>query len=186
MTLGFIILGLLLYKPMTGYDLKAYFNNSVNFFWSAKLSQIYRELSKLEKQEFVVYETREQEGRPARKIYSATEKGEEVFLKWLKVFPENLSGISRNEFLVRLFFSSKLSNDELRKVFERYSKERGEELNAYRSIEEKLSRRLMEENYPRDIFYQRLTVRRGMCIVQADIDWAQECMDELQESDIKI
>jgi DNA-binding PadR family transcriptional regulator len=166
---------------MTGYDLKAYFNNSVNFFWSAKLSQIYRELSKLEAQGFVLYEAKEQEGRPNKKVYSVTEEGKEVFLEWLKAFPAKLSGVSRNEFLVRVFFSSKLHKDDLKEVFKKYLKEREEELYAYGFIEKKLSSRLKEENCPIDIFYQRLTIRRGLRFAQAEIDWAQECMDELQK-----
>lgn len=49
MSLPHAILGLLNYMPMTGYDLKNFFDDSIDFFWSAQMSQIYRELKNLEK-----------------------------------------------------------------------------------------------------------------------------------------
>ena len=48
MSLPYAILGLLEYKPMTGYDLKKIFEESVVNFWAASQSQIYRELDLLE------------------------------------------------------------------------------------------------------------------------------------------
>ena len=43
------ILGLLNYGDMTGYEIREVFNKSLNFFWQAQSSQIYRELRTLEK-----------------------------------------------------------------------------------------------------------------------------------------
>jgi len=39
------LLGLLNYKSETGYDLDKLFKQSLNFFWKAQTSQIYRELN---------------------------------------------------------------------------------------------------------------------------------------------
>ncbi len=41
-------LGLLNYGNMTGYEIREIFNKSLNFFWQAQSSQIYRELHTLE------------------------------------------------------------------------------------------------------------------------------------------
>ena len=43
------ILGLLNYGDMTGYEIKDVFEHSLNFFWTAQTSQIYRELQTIEK-----------------------------------------------------------------------------------------------------------------------------------------
>ena len=43
------ILGLLNYGDMTGYEIKTAFEDSLNHFWHAQTSQIYRELQLLEK-----------------------------------------------------------------------------------------------------------------------------------------
>ena len=53
MSLAYAILGLLTYESLTGYELKQRFDCSINYFWSAHLSQIYRELNVLEKKELV-------------------------------------------------------------------------------------------------------------------------------------
>ena len=47
------ILGLLNYKEMTGYEIMEIFRDSLNYFWDAKTSQIYRELQGLEQKEYV-------------------------------------------------------------------------------------------------------------------------------------
>lgn len=180
LTLGFIILGLLSYMPMTGYDLKAFFDRSINFFWSAELSQIYRELSRLEKLGYISHKTEHQEGRPDKKIYSISQEGEKAFMEWLRDFPDTLSTASRNEFLVRIFFSSRLQREELIKHLEDYIKEQDEELKIYQQIEKKLSEKLMEEGSKGDTLYQRLTVKRGLFFARAEINWARECIEELK------
>jgi len=47
MALEHAILGFLDYGPMSGYDLKKTFDDSVNHFWTAQQSQIYRALKKM-------------------------------------------------------------------------------------------------------------------------------------------
>lgn len=180
MTLGFIILGLLMDRPMTGYDLKTFFKNSVNFFWSAELSQIYRELSKLEEQGYVTSKVEHQEGRPNKKLYSVTEEGQGGFLKWLMEFPENLVPISRNEFLVRIFFSSRLSDDELIHNLKRYILQQEKDAEICRNIEERLNLIISDDSSNTEAFHHRLTVRRGIYFAQSEINWANECIEEIK------
>ena len=44
----YILLGLLNYQPMTGYDLKQTIDHSVSHFWHAYHSQIYTQLRQME------------------------------------------------------------------------------------------------------------------------------------------
>jgi DNA-binding PadR family transcriptional regulator len=164
---------------MTGYDLKTFFKNSVNFFWSAELSQIYRELAKLEKQGYVTSRIEQQEGRPNKKLYDLTEEGKAIFLKWLTEFPENLTPISRNEFLVRIFFSSKLSDDELIHQLRRYIQKQQEDAKIYSTIEERLNSKISRGACNSEAFHQRFTVRRGLYFAQSEINWANECIEEI-------
>jgi len=184
--LSYIILGLLMSQPMTGYDLKSFFNKSINFFWSAKLSQIYRELSNLEKKGLIRHTIEHQEGRPDKKIYSVTKEGELLFLDWLKDFPQNLTPVSRNEFLVRIFFSYMIPNDELIFQFRRYIREKEEELKEYRGIEERMNNEMKKDNYNRELFNKRLTVRRGIHFAESEIKWAKECIEELRKFNLEV
>lgn len=179
--LRFIILGLLSSKSMTGYDLKTFFKRSINFFWSAELSQIYRELSKLEKDGYISYKIEHQKGRPNKKIYSITGEGEEIFNEWLKGFPKKLTTVSRNEFLVRVFFSSKISDEELIFQLKRYIREQEEELKIYRGVEKRMKAQMEEGNYEREVFHKKFTVRRGIYFAQSEIAWANECIEEIKK-----
>ena len=62
MPLSHAILGFLEFRPMTGYDLKKYFDQSIAHFWSATKSHIYQALEKLEQRGFVVSQIIPHEG----------------------------------------------------------------------------------------------------------------------------
>jgi len=111
MSLGNALLGLLGHGPMTGYDLKKMLDHPMGFFWAAQISQIYRELNKLEEKRLVKSEIVPQEKRPDRKVYQLTEEGRETFLNLLNKFPDRLSELYRSQFLMRIFFSLKIKLD---------------------------------------------------------------------------
>ena len=77
------ILGLLNYHEMTGYEIMETFRDSLNYFWDAKTSQIYRELQGLEQKEWVSKTIVPQSGKPDKKVYSITATGQEELLQWL-------------------------------------------------------------------------------------------------------
>lgn len=183
MTLRYIILGLLCYMPMTGYDLKIFMDKSINFFWSAELSQIYRELSKLESLNYINSKIEPQEGRPDKKVYNITQEGYEAFIEWLKDFPSILSSPSRNEFLVRVFFGDKLSKEEMILLFENYIKEVSKELKTYESIDKDLNQKFTSINFKinSDNLYQSLTLKRGLSWANAEINWARDCINTIKE-----
>ena len=53
MSLKHALLGILGHGQMTGYELKQFFDSSVQHFWNAELSQIYPTLKSLEEGGFV-------------------------------------------------------------------------------------------------------------------------------------
>jgi len=75
MTVKHAILGLLSWKPLTGYDLKRIFSDSSAFYWSGNNNQVYRTLLELFEEGLVAREVVQQENLPAKKIYSISEKG---------------------------------------------------------------------------------------------------------------
>ena len=70
MSLAHAILASLEFQPMTGYDLKKFFDTSVGHFWTTTQSHIYKALNDLENEGWVQKEIIEQEDRPNRKEYS--------------------------------------------------------------------------------------------------------------------
>ena len=166
---------------MTGYDLKRTFDRTIDFFWSAQMSQIYRELNKLEERGLVKSEVETQEKRPDRKVYQLTEEGKKTFIKWLNKFPNRLSEICRCRFLMRVFFASRITLDELSFEIKRFKKEKEEEIRKIREIEETIKNYNQEEKYKDEIFYWDLIIRKGCRRNSAEIEWADECMHLIEQ-----
>ena len=112
MSLKHILLGFLSYGPLTGYDLKKHMDNSTQFFWHAKLSQIYPTLKELAEQELVKAEVIPQEGKPDKKIYFITEVGRAMFMDWLAESIKELPK-TKEPALLKLFFSGALDKEVL-------------------------------------------------------------------------
>ena len=112
MSLKYILLGFLSYGPQTGYELKKHIDNSTQFFWHAKLSQIYPTLGELAQQGFVEANVVPQEGKPDKKIYCITEAGRATLMDWLAE-PINKLPPTKDPALLKLFFSGVLDKERL-------------------------------------------------------------------------
>ncbi len=127
MPLSHAILGFLEYGPMSGYDLKKNFDQSVAHFWSATQSHIYKALEDLESQGLVTSQVIQQEGKPNRKQYEITDAGRTELRRWLST-PLPMTG-PRSAWLIQVFFAHELTNEEIATLFEK----RIEALRAYLS-----------------------------------------------------
>lgn len=112
MSLKYTLLGFLNYGPMTGYDLKKHIDNSTQFFWHARLSQIYPTLKRLDEDGWAESEVMPQEGKPDKKYYVITEKGRAALLAWLDEFPGEISPNKQPE-LLKIFFAGKLEKESI-------------------------------------------------------------------------
>ena len=185
MSLGNALLGLLNNNPMTGYDLKKILDYPMGVFWVAQMSQIYRELNKLEEKGLVKSEIVPQEKRPDRKVYHLTKEGSETFLYWLNKFPDQLSETSRSRFLMRIFFSSKIKLDELAFEIKRYKKEIEEELRYLNKVEQWIKNYSREKKFKEDAFYWRLIVKKEYKNITAGMEWADECLQLIEQKQEK-
>lgn len=189
MSLQYGILGLLNYSPMDGYDLKKLFGKSVNYIWTASLSQIYRELGALEEKGFVSSTIHQQEDRPDKRIYSITEEGKAAFLEWLRHFPDMLAAPTRDEFMLRILFGAKLSRTELVSQFERFIEER-KQADAIMAEDKKVMdgagngfmRNLAMALGEEDEMYWRMITRRAVMTNRLQMQWAQDCIRELKDA----
>lgn len=104
------ILGLLNYGDMTGYEIMTVFRDSLSHFWQAQTSQIYRELTVLEKKGWIVSSPVKQDGKPDKNILSITNQGKEELISWLK--EDYVSAPVRSSMLMKTFFRGECSVDE--------------------------------------------------------------------------
>jgi len=107
MTLQYALLGFLNYGPMTGYDLKKLLDTSTQMFWHAKLSQIYPQLKKMEKESLVTVLLEPQAGKPDKKYYTITSQGRVVLQQWLSE-PLDEMPPEKDPVLLHLFFAGTL------------------------------------------------------------------------------
>lgn len=183
MSLSNAMLGLLTYGPMTGYTLKKIFDKSISQVWAASLSQIYRELGNLEKKGLVSSTIQKQEDRPDKRVYEITEEGKNAFIAWLSEFPEKLMAPKRDEFMLRIFFGSRLDKKEIITQFERFISQKKEYLEMLTEIESNFdihSTGFALESPEREELFWRLTIKRAKMTLNTVIKWAEECIEEIE------
>jgi DNA-binding PadR family transcriptional regulator len=97
-----VILGLLMKRSMSGYDIKQVFESIFSYFFDASYGTIYPTLNQMEKEGYIEKETVLQEGKPNKNVYSIMEKGKELFFGYLDspIEPD----VYRSDFLMRMYF----------------------------------------------------------------------------------
>lgn len=179
MSLPHAILGLLMDRPMTGYDLKLLFDKELNSFWPAQMSQIYRELGTMEAKEWVDSQIEVQETRPDRKVYTITSTGKQVFAEWMNRFPQSLLSPCRDEFSLRVFLGSRSSRDEMLFQLRRFIREKQNEIATYSMLERSYETTAKKKSD--QAMYRRMTMRRSNIVAEALVLWAEDCIEELEE-----
>lgn len=101
MSLRYAILGVLDGRPMTGYELGAFFEASAHWVWNAKLSQIYPLLNSMA-DEGVISREGEATGRRQSTRYAITTAGHQELLDWLST-AHPLQAVRDGGFLQGLF-----------------------------------------------------------------------------------
>lgn len=102
----YAVLGALTIAPMSGYDLRAFFDESVRFFWTESYGQIYPILTRLAAERLVAPAPKRASAgaHPRRTVYAITPRGRAALAAWLGEPVEHQVG--RIEILLKLFFAS--------------------------------------------------------------------------------
>ena len=81
MSLRHALLGLLAERPRTGYALLKHFEGSISYVWTARHSQIYPELARLQEDGFI---RQSASGPRGSKTYEITKAGLDEVRRWLR------------------------------------------------------------------------------------------------------
>lgn len=102
-----ICLAILYEGPATGYEIrKLSVEGDYSYFIDASFGSIYPALAKLEAESLVASHVEQQEGKPAKKVYSITEAGRRAFIASL--FEPLDDDDFKSEFLLFARFASEL------------------------------------------------------------------------------
>lgn len=121
MSIQHAILGMLSFRPLTGYDLKKAMQGSPFMYWSGNNNQVYKALMELKGEGYLTSEDVHQSGGPSKKVYTITGAGLDELARWSLSPPE--APEMRKPFLVQLAWSWQLGNDELTDLLARYRRE---------------------------------------------------------------
>ncbi len=178
MSLPHAILGFLDYQPMSGYDLKKYFDQSVTHFWSATQSHIYKALEDLEEREMVESQVIQQDGKPNRKQYKITDAGRTELRRWVST---PLPVESRREaWLIQVFFAHNLDNEEIASLFENRIERLRASLSQCQTAQKYIDENEKHVGQRRMSRLWQLTLDYGIDYFENEIRWLEKMLPVVQ------
>lgn len=172
------ILGLISSGDKTGYEIMTVFRDSLNHFWTAQTSQIYRELQTMEKLGWISQTHVAQTGKPDKNVFSITPAGHEELLKWLR--QDNLPAGYRNPFLLKTFFMGELPVQESIAFFQAFQNaavfpDEGKQVSANAEMYKQAI------HHPEKAVYWKLTIEFGRMYEKMQQEWCKYCIGELEK-----
>jgi DNA-binding PadR family transcriptional regulator len=164
-----VVLGLLQFGSMSGYDIKSTVDRSTRFFWAASYGQIYPELRKLE-QEGLIRGEETPSGARGRRVYELTETGREALTKWLHGATTTIE--YRDESLLRLIFADALPREEALGLLEARKRGHEEYLGILRTIEARAGQ---------DPDFVNLVLRWGIEFNEWGAEWCERHLRRLKK-----
>ena len=176
-TTQYALLGLLMYQPLTGYEIKKSIDSSIAFFWQESYGHIYPMLHRLEEERLVVSSREETDGRPARKRYTITEAGQSAFRAWMSQPVEPLR--FRHELLLKVFFSARPGAPSMNAILEEEEERMRQLLATYEQIRLHLTETDHGPAMKRDSVCWLLTLDLGIRFARETLAWCSEARTQL-------
>ena len=182
MELRHTILGLLSWKPSSGYDLKRIISDSEVFYWSGNNNQIYKSLIELQREGLVTYQVQVQESLPAKKIYSITDQGLSELHQSLLATPE--APELRKGFLIQLAWAEMLSDEEILTLLGKYEEAIANRLRMYQA------QAAWPDGSPsrskREKYLWKRIAENLVATYQTELDWVRQTQHEFREGNYLI
>jgi DNA-binding PadR family transcriptional regulator len=179
-TLLYSILGLLSREDLSGYDLTRRMAGRVGYFWSARHSQIYPELAKLEDGGYVTHSVVEQRERPDKKVYEITAEGLDALQEWVTRPP--VPRPTRDELTLKTYSVWLADEEKAVRLFREEEFRHEEQLAHYEGL-----RTWMEEEWREDLtstsspeFSSYATLRRGINYEREYAEWCRWMAESIE------
>jgi PadR family transcriptional regulator AphA len=160
------VLGLVAIRPASGYELVAYADRSIAYFWSIPRSQLYRELARLEKLGLIAGTRVSQTSAPDKRVYEITESGRVVLAAWVES-PSLPTVGSKNGLLLKVFMARHARPESLAPLLRAYR----ESVELHLADLEAIAAQLADRDKAK---FGRLTARWGILHAQASLAWLDE------------
>lgn len=168
--LEYIVLGMVNYEDMTGYDIKKYIESGISVFYKASFGSLYPILKKLTNKGLVTMYENNNGGRN-KNYYHITEEGTKEFEKWLET-PITIDD-GRGTGLVKIYFYDLLEEDKRRELLINYRDNNEKYLNELYELEKQYV-----NTRNKDCYYYKLSVLYyGIRVIQETIRWCDDIID---------
>ena len=182
----YAVLGALTVRPMSGYDLKRFFEQGVSFFWAESYGQIYPILKQLKAEGLVADADGEPRApsahtgsaHPRRAVYAITPAGRATLARWLSEPAEPQAG-RRLEILLKIFFARHGGPDAAARLVADFRAHHAKLLTTYAATEARL--RAEHATHP-DLPFWLLTLSYGQHVSRALVAWCDAAASTLAEA----
>ncbi len=168
------LLGLLSLKPMSGYDMKKFVDETIGYFWNESYGQIYPMLSRLSRQGLVKSRVQRGKGTPDRKVFSLAAKGRKYLRNWLAAAPRYAP--PRNELLLKLFFGRIAARADIARHVQEFRQNHARLLLEYARVEKWISK--THPKHP-DKSYWLITLGYGREHSKGMVKWSDQTLHTL-------
>ncbi len=172
----YVLLGLLDWRPMSGYDIKKIIEFSIRDFWSESYGNIYPTLQKFLVDGLAEKTVERQEGKPDRIVYHITPSGRKELVEWLNESYEQRR--IRDEFLVKFLFGHLLPVESNIHLVETYRHSLEERMEWYRKSVAKIKKQGLKK---RKDLLEYLALLQGIFVREAKLHWCEEALKALQD-----
>ncbi len=165
----YVVLGLLMLKNQTLYELNKSFEQGISLFYSASYGSLQIAIKNLLKKGFITFEKKTDNGRN-KKIYMISDNGKEAFFEWM------VSDISTNKLevtaLSKVFFlglvdSTQKKKEILKEIIEKIQIVEKE----LKNLEHEIIKSEIPESYKSVFYYQLKTLDYGIQAHKFAKDW---------------
>lgn len=164
-----VILGLLLLRRMSLYDLVRAFETGVSLFYSASSGSIKRALDGLLARELVEVGEAAADDARGRKPYRVTEAGEAAFRAWM--LEGEPGSDAETAALSRMYFMGLMSEDEREVIAARVTTWVARDLERLEALSASVERAEVPEGLEEVARFQRATLDYGLAAHRHGLEW---------------
>lgn len=170
--INYVILGILMESPMSGYDLKKVAEQTIGMFFKMSYGNLYPTLKALTKTgEITEQETQNSKNK---KIYTLTDQGKASFLKWLA---EPLQS-NKKEYMVKIFFYDYLDEETRQTHLRAYQAQIHRKMMEMKGLQNIVNEELTSIPNKEDYYYRVSTMYYGLQFYEMELAWFNKIIEK--------
>ncbi|WP_433943769.1 PadR family transcriptional regulator [Paenibacillus sp. SN-8-1] len=173
----YVILGLLMIRKLSQYDIRGVLRRKVSPFFSASLGSIQAALKKLESQGYIECHEVSENGR-RKKIYSINPSGTQHFMEWM--LSPVVPGRMEQDVTTRLFFLGLMTKTERLTILKQVIDQLEVSVREFETAFQEANQKEIPSHLTDIAAYQFKTLKLGLYHHQSMLEWFTKLTKELE------